>query len=429
MPDPVLLSGGAVLLTEPAEGTRSFVAGLWFPIGSRHEAPRERGFVHFVEHMLFKGTARRDASDIAREFDRVGGYTNAYTEKDCVCFHCIVPASAWTVAVDVLVDMVFASTFPEDEFVREQDVVASEILQIEDDPDESSHDEFMSRVWSGDPASLPIAGTAQEVLAMSRDEVYAFYRKHFTPGNLVVSVSSPLADSLVVQRFSQAIEEAFSRVGVPAACTLPATQVPTFRPVNSFHVAKSSQIYYYQAAQLDPPFGRKEYYTLSALNSIIGEAAGSRLFQSLRERKGLCYSVYSGFAITRMECLWMAQAVVQPGKFSAMVREFESVMDSVATGDISTPECEEAVSRLCGSYELALDDPDFRMRRLARQYMTNGETLSADDTGALYAMIRADEIRELALRLFASVPRARFAYGKHNSGALRAMTSDGGSRD
>ncbi len=425
MPDPVILSGGAVLIAEPAEGTRSFVAGLWFPIGSRHEAPRERGFVHFVEHMLFKGTARRSANDIARELDRVGGYANAYTEKDCVCFHCIVPVSAWTVAVDILVDAVLSSTFPEDEFIREREVVASEILQIEDDPDECSHDELMARVWKGDPASLPIAGSAENVLALSRDDVYEFYTHYFKPENLLVAVSSPVLESLVAQRFSIAIEEAVARRKTSDVYSCPQAAAPIFRPIRAFQNARSSQIYYYQAVQIDPPFGPRDYYNLCALNSIVGEAAGSRLFQSLRERNGLCYSVYSGFVLTKTECLWMAQAVVQPGKFPAMAAEFESVLDSVKTGDIPVSECEESVSRLCGSYELALDDPDFRMHRLARQYMTNGMALSAENTGGMYRSIRTDEIRDLAIRLFGDCPRARFAYGRRNAKAMRLLGIEG----
>lgn len=417
MTDLKFLSTGSAFLAETVEGTRSFVAGIWFPVGSRHEAPHQRGFTHFIEHMLFKGTNTRDAMSIARQFDRTGGFVNAFTEKDCVCIHCIVPLRSWKIAVELLSEMTFASVFPEDEFEREKEVVAAEILQIEDDPDETSHDAFLSRIWSGDPAALPITGTEKELRAIERDEAYNFYRNIFSPSRAIIAVASPMANSLVAEAFDIEIQNALMKippVRMPDEylSITDMIRTPRFKGGNSFLRSDISQIYYYQAVQFDPPFMQNDFYVLSALNSIIGDSSGSRLFQELREKRGLCYSVSSGFADSPTECLWLAQVVSSSKHFPAMFNTCDEVLEGISSAALLEEDCKEAVSRLLGSYEIALDDPDFRMRRMARQYMIAGEVLSIEETGKRYASVEPDQIRSLASRLFHYSPRARFAFGK-----------------
>ena len=141
------LPRGAALAAETVEGARSFAAGFWFPLGSRHEEVGERGFVHFVEHMAFKGSARRSAAEISREIDRVGGYLNAFTDRDSLCLHCQVPAARWRLALDVLADMALGSLFREEDFEREREVIVAEILAARDDPEERSNDEFLASIY------------------------------------------------------------------------------------------------------------------------------------------------------------------------------------------------------------------------------------------------------------------------------------------
>ena len=177
MIEPIALPGGALLLEEADREARSFALGFWFPLGSRHEALPERGFVHFVEHMVFKGSSRRSAQDFAREVDRVGGYLNAFTDRDTLCFYCIVPAPHWRLAADILVDLVFNAVFPDEEFERERTVIVSEILAAQDDPEEASHDAFVERIWPGNPLSRKIAGEVEDAEAATRDSLNAFYRR------------------------------------------------------------------------------------------------------------------------------------------------------------------------------------------------------------------------------------------------------------
>ncbi len=197
---------GAALAAETAEGTRSFAAGFWFPIGSRHEAPRERGFVHFVEHMAFKGTLRRNAAAISREIDRVGGYLNAFTDRDSICLHCQVPGPYWRLALDVLCDMALASTFRPEDFEREREVIVSEILSASDDPEECSHDRFLSSIWPGDPLSRKIAGEPEDIRRITRDALYAFYEAELSPRSLLVTTSGPISAAEVAEELSGLID-------------------------------------------------------------------------------------------------------------------------------------------------------------------------------------------------------------------------------
>ena len=416
------LPRGAVLAAERAEGARSFAAGLWFPLGSRHEAPHERGFVHFIEHMAFKGTARRGAEELSRAVDRVGGYLNAFTDRDSICLHCLVPAGEWRLAIDVLADMAFCSTFSREDFEKEREVIVAEILSARDDPDERSHDELLARVWPGDPAALKIAGEPEDLRRADRDSLFDFYRRAFAPSALLAAAAGPVPPEDVATELAARIE-ALAPGGPPPFPTRPSV-TPRFEPSRVYRSAPMEQVHYYEVVQLDPPFVEGDYYALSALNGAIGEASSSRLFQSLRERRGLCYSVYSAFSMEKSECLWMASANVSPDQLPELGKELGNELDAIAERGLTDRECEEASTRLAGSFEIALDDPDFRMRRLARQASFTGSILSEEETSSRLRAVGPGEIRDMSRRLLAGRDRARFAYGRKSARAAKALGLD-----
>jgi len=414
---PLRLSRGSALAAELAPGARSFAAGFWFPIGSRHEAPLERGFVHFVEHMAFKGTARRSAEAVSREIDRVGGYLNAFTDRDSICIHCLVPAGSWRLALDVLCDMAFSSTFAPGDFEREREVIVSEVLAAKDDPEECSHDELLSAIWPGDPLSRPIAGEPADLRAAGRDGLYSFYRGHFTPENLLAAVAGPVPPDEVARELDELLR------GVDAAPTLPrpAESTPRFAAARAYARAPIGQVHYFVAAQLDPPFRERDYYALAALNGAVGEAASSRLFMSLREREALCYSVYSAFSMGRSECLWMASANVSAKDLPKLGEGMERELDAVAGRGLGEAECADAISRLGGSLELSLDDVDYRMRRIGRQVLFQGSALDPSESAALIADLGPADLASMAERLLGRAPRARFAYGRRSAAAAKSL--------
>jgi predicted Zn-dependent peptidase len=419
----IALPRGATLLEEAAEGARSFAVGFWFPLGSRHEAAAERGFVHFVEHMVFKGSARRSAQDFAREVDRVGGYLNAFTERDTLCFHCVVPAGHWRLALDILVDLVFCASFPEEEFERERRVIESEILSAGDDPEEASHDSFLPRIWPGDPLSLKIAGEIEDLAGASRDRLYAFYKRRLRPELLTVSVSGPTEGLGLACELSALLDALPPFAG---GCEpYPAEPSPRFVPARGFEAGAISQVYLYEAVEILDRGRPDDYYGLCVLNGALGESMSSRLFQKLREREGLCYSVYSTFSMDRGVGLWMASASSSAKLFPRLLQALDRELDLLSTGEGALTEAEvgESVSRIAGSFELAMEDPEYRMKRLAKQRLCTGEVLTADETRARILAVTPEEVEELAARLFAGRPRARFGWGRRSLAIERVLAA------
>ena len=405
------LPGGAALAAEEAEGARSFAVGFWFPVGSRHEAPRERGFVHFVEHMVFKGSDRRSAAELSRAIERVGGYLNAFTDRDSICVHCQVPAAQWRLALDILADMAFGSIFRLEDFEREREVIISEILSARDDPEECSHDEFLASIWPGNPLSLKIAGEPEDIKRITRDALYDFYRSEFVPSRLLVTAAGPVPAAHVALELGRLFDALpADRLSRKAQARLEAT--PEFSAGRSFRKVSMEQVHYYEAVQIEGPFSEDDYYALSALNGELGESSSSRLFLSLREEKGLCYSVYSGFAIARTECLWMASASASSEVLPELVSEMDSQLDKAAVSGLTGKECEDAIARLVGGFDVALDDPDFRMRRIARQILFSGQAETEEEARMRMLGLSGAAINAMCDRLLKGRERSRFAYGK-----------------
>jgi predicted Zn-dependent peptidase len=414
------LPGGAVLAVDPAEGARSFAAGFWFSIGSRHEKPRERGFSHFVEHMTFKGTSRRSAAQLSREIERVGGYINAFTDRDSLCIHCQVPAQQWRLALDILADMAFESVFDEEDFERERDVILSEILAARDDPEECAHDELLAAIWPDDPLSLKIAGEVKDIESAKRDDVEAFYRSNLAPDKLIITAAGPVPEADVAQELCRLLPA--DRKAGPSRTS----NEPAFKAAQEYVDAATEQVAWFEALQLSPPFDEKDYFTLSALNGAIGEASSSRLFLNLRERKGLCYSVYSAFSMSKSECLWIASANTQVSQLAELSKAMDECLDEIAEEGLGEEECADAVTRLSGSLDLALDDTDFRMRRVARQILFSGQAMTVDEIKAQISALNAEDLNAFSGRLFKTVdgsnrPRARLAYGRRPRKAARSL--------
>ncbi|MDP3177361.1 MAG: pitrilysin family protein, partial [Spirochaetaceae bacterium] len=366
---------------------------------------------------------RRGAADSSREIDRVGGYLNAFTDRDSICRHCQVPASAWRLAIDVLADMAFASRMDDVDFEKERDVIVSEIMSARDDPEECSHDALLAAIWPGDPLSLKIAGEPEDLTRATPGALRAFYRERFVPSTLLATVAGPVGAEEVAEALSESLERAAERserTALPAA--IEAT--PIFVPAQTYRIARMEQANYFEAVQLDPPYGEDDYYALAAVNGAIGEAASSRLFQSLRERRGLCYSVYSSFSLGRSECLWLASANVSPSRVAELARAMGDEIDAVAAGELTDDECADAITRLAGSFELSLDDPDFRMRRIARQIWFSGIALDEAETRSRIAALDPLALRNMASRLLAGRPRARFAYGRRAAAAAKALSME-----
>jgi predicted Zn-dependent peptidase len=434
MIQPIILPAGTALLSERRRDSPSFAISIWFPFGSRNEALQMRGFVHFVEHMLFKGTNRHDAFSIWRRIEHTGGFANGFTERDAVCIYCCVPSRDWHLAAELIAEVAFSSTFPVEEFEKEKQVILSEILQIGDDIEETAFDAFLDRFWPDHPAARPIAGTCSEVEAIDRDRLFAFYRNVFTPSSAIVSASGDFDERHLAEILNEAIlqSEMFSRAlsgdrsgtlspALGEWMTLVQPGTPSARTFRGYTKAPASQVYYFDAIQLDPPFDAKDFFSLCVVNGILGEASTSRLFQKVRERLGLAYTVQSSLSFSRTEALLIIQAVTGEGKISECLSAIEGETEKLFSSGLAEYELAEAMSRLAGSFLLSLEDPESRIRRLATWFMIIGMIPDIEEEKDMYLAVTMDDVTKLLKRL-SGASRGRYAYGNIRPGTARFLS-------
>ncbi len=358
---------GASAVLEPVPASHSVTIGFWFPLGSGMETESERGYTHCVAHMLFKGTATRDARTLAREAERAGGYLNAFTEKNALCIHCTLPADRWADAVELLSDMCFRSVLDPAEFRKEKDVIRSEVLAARDDPEEDAADEFHARVWAGHPLARRVAGEPEDVDRIDRDGLFRFYRDYLVPGNLTVSAAGNFDPARLESALDAALE------GFPAGRAVPVIPGPEFHPGSWCRSASAGQVYLVAGFELPPRLAREELAALDALNCAFGESSSSRLFQNIREARGLCYSIGSSYASAREYGMFYVTAVCDPSNFPRLWDMIRGELDDLRSSGLTEEEVTEAVAHIHGQDTVAADDTETRMRTLARQWLRFGQ--------------------------------------------------------
>jgi predicted Zn-dependent peptidase len=373
--------------------------------------------------MLFKGTQARSASDIARTIDRLGGYLNAFTERESVCFYCTLPADCADTAIEVLCDMIFSSTIPQSEFEKEKTVIINEILSVEDDPEDISYDKFLQSIWPGSPLSGKIAGEANEVEAIRRDELDSFYRSRFRPENLLVCASGAIDEP----RFLDSLVRRLDAAGKGAGPGRAAEEVmPLYRKSVAYERMSIQQVQLYVGQPFELKGDFRDFHAFSVFNCAFGESMSSRLFQNIRENLGYCYSIFSFFAFANDVGLWCVNGSTTGKLFFKLKSAVMDEIRSVITDGLSEMEVRNAVSHLKGSHILAAEDMEHRMKRLARQFYYNGKVLSLDEGLAQIASIDADAVNDIARNRFSLEGFSLFAYGALKPGReLRAIMKAG----
>ena len=427
MIQPIVLPAGSVFLSELRRDSPSFAISLWFPLGSRNEAPETRGFVHFLEHMLFKGTRKHEAYALWRALERTGGYANGFTERDGLCVYFCVPSAEWRLAVELVAEVAFSSTFPKDEFDREKQVILAEIAQVEDDIEETAFDAFLERFWPDQAVAKPIAGTRAEVEAIDRERLFDFYREHITPENAVIAASGDYVADRIAAAMNEAIlsarfaggEGAGSEASTRGPALIP-SRTPVTRTFRGYTRAPSSQAYYFEALQLDPPLSVRDFFCLGVMNSALGEASTSRLFQKVREKLGLAYTVQSSLSFAKTEALLLVQAATESPKLGECLSAVDGEMAQFLSQGLGEEELSEAKSRLSGSFLLSMEDPESRIRRLASWYFLTGAVPEISEERESYLRVDEEEIRTLLGRL-SLAPRGRYIYGSVSTRAARTL--------
>ena len=395
-----VLPSGLRVISEQVPGQRSATIGVWVGVGSRDESPALHGCSHFLEHLLFKGTPERSAFDISIALDAVGGEFNAFTAKEYTCFHARVLDEDLPLAVDVLGDMVTSSLITEDDVDAERDVILDEIAMHDDDPDDVAHNLFSTLAWGESPLGRPIAGTVASIESMSRDQIRRFYQRHYRPERMVVSVAGNVDHAGLVRL----VRSAFSRRGFLDRIADPVVTRQTTRSRKaSTGIAQATR----QFEQVNVVLGVQgitrsdpRRFALGVLNAALGGGTSSRLFQEVREKRGLAYSVFS-FASQHVDAGLVGVSVgCLPNKLEQVLDVVRAELAKIAQDGIDDEELTRGKGQLKGGLVLGLEDSASRMTRLGKSELVDDELLSIDEVLASIDAVTLEDVRALASELF-----------------------------
>jgi predicted Zn-dependent peptidase len=396
-----VLPGGLRVVTEAMPGVRSATVGVWVGVGSRDESPTLSGASHFLEHLLFKGTETRSALDISVQLDEVGGEFNAFTTKEYTCFHARVLDEDLPLAVDVLGDMVTSSTITPEDVEAEREVILDEIAMHDDDPDDVVSNLYAEKAWGSSPLGRPIAGTVSSVQALSRARIRSYYASRYTPDTMVVAVAGNVDHASVVRL----VRAAFSRSGFLDDEGL--RPAPVRRSDRSRRTASGDVAATRPFEQVNLVLGvnglvrtDERRYALGVLNAALGGGTSSRLFQEVREKRGLAYSVYS-YASHYADAGMVGVAVgALPSKVDDVLTVVRAELAALAEHGITTDELRRGQGQLRGGLVLSLEDSGSRMSRLAKAELLYDELPSIDEVLRRVAAVTLDDVNTLARQLF-----------------------------
>ena len=387
------LDNGIRVLTEPIPQFSSATIGIWVENGSRFESAAQNGISHFLEHMLFKGTERRSARDVAEEIESLGGSLNAFTGREVTCYHAKVLSEHLPIAVDVLSDIFLHSTFPDEEIERERTVILAEISEVEDAPDQHVQVLFDEQFWPGDPLSRPICGTADTVTGMSRDDFVAFVKERYRPDRIVIAAAGGVDHDWLVDE----VERRFGHL--EGVAQRPPEGVPTHALRLGVHQKSLEQV---QMMLGMPGLSAvdEDRYAAFVLNTVLGDGMSSRLFQEVREKRGKAYSIYSyldAFSNAGYFGVYAALGADSVGEVIDIVR---AELEKLEREGLPEDELVRAKNQIKGGMLLSLESTAARMRRLAINEIFFGRNVAPEEVAASITAVTAEDVHAMARRLF-----------------------------
>lgn len=400
-----VLPGGLRVITEAVPGVRSVAFGVWAAVGSRDEGPDEAGCSHFLEHLLFKGTPHRDALAISAAIEERGGEINAFTTKESTCYYARVLDVDSGLAADVILDLVLSSLIAAEDVDAERDVILEEIAMHADEPADAVHDLFAAAVYGDAPMGLPILGTNESITQLARETVDAYYRGRYRLPNLVVAAAGRLEHDEVVAAVAAALDRAVA-AGYPvdpratAAAPRIAPVVPP-RPVAELVTIRAVEQAHLVLGMPGVSLTDDRRFALGVLNAALGGGMSSRLFQEVRERRGLAYSVYSFASQHSDGGIVGVYAGCLPGKVDEVLAVCRGELAAVAGSGLTPHEVEQGRGQLIGSLVLRQEDTGSRMSRLGKSELFHGQLWSVDDIVARIEAVTVEEVAAVAAELFA----------------------------
>ncbi|MCU1353147.1 MAG: hypothetical protein QOI35_1358 [Cryptosporangiaceae bacterium] len=391
-----VLPGGLRVITEAMPTVRSVSAGIWAGIGSRDETEALAGSSHFLEHLLFKGTERRTALEISSAIEAVGGETNAFTSKEYTCYYARVLDEDLPMAADILCDMLTSSVIEAADVEIERGVILEEISMHDDDPGDVVHDLFSTALFGSHPLGRPVIGTIDSITAMTRQQIHGFYREQYQPGRLVVSA----AGNLDHDRFTDLVHGAFAAAGLLEAGPGPA---PERRGPDVVTQPASTMVHAKDTEQAHVVLGGRglhrhddRRFALGVLNQALGGGMSSRLFQEIREKRGLAYSVYSYSSQYADAGVFGVYAGCAPGRVDEVLGIVRAELAEVARNGITDAEIARGKGMLKGSTVLGLEDTGSRMSRIGKGELLYADVLEVDELLSRIDSVTADEVRSVA---------------------------------
>lgn len=398
------LDAGLRVVTEQMPALRSAAVGFWVGTGSRDESEEVRGASHFLEHLLFKGTAQRSALEIANAVESVGGDMNAFTTQELTAFYVRVPDERLDLALEILSDIVWRPSIEARDVESERQVILEEIRMRDDTPDDVVHELFGSTLFPDHPLGREVLGTRASIEAMSRDAIAEYHRRHYRPANVVVAAAGNVRHEDVVERIADRLEAAGDRPERMQSPESPPRRLAVLaRPTEQAHVVLGMR---------GLSRGDDDRYALSVLNQALGGGMASRLFQEIRERRGLAYSVYSyrtSFVDTGAFAVYLGTA---PGRVDEALGVVDAELERlVGEGGISADELEAAKGHLKGSIALSLESSASRMHRIGSNELTLGEVPTLDEVVARVDAVGPDDLARVIQRVLGRADRTLAVVG------------------
>lgn len=369
----IVMDNGLRIVFEKIDYVKSVSTGIWVGAGSINETTINNGISHMIEHMLFKGTKKRSAFDIAEEIDSMGGQINAFTTKECTGYYTKVASYFFDKSLEILSDMIFNSVFDEEELEKEKKVILEEILMYEDSPEDYVHELLTKISFEGNAISYPILGDIESVNGINRQTIDDYMDNYYTADNVVISI----VGNTTLDEVKQLCNKYFSNFRK----TIKITETP-----KSFDYTSNKQGVHKNIEQLHfcisvKGFERNSphYYSTNILNNVLGGSMSSRLFQNIREKSGLVYSIYSFHSSYKMSGLFGIYSALKEENVEEALQQIKSEIDSFRKGDISVSEFERAKSQIKGNYILSLENTSNRMTVLGRRELFYNETIQPED--------------------------------------------------
>jgi predicted Zn-dependent peptidase len=398
------LPGGIRVLTEHLPQVESVSLGVWIASGVEHEPPGLEGVTHLLEHMLFKGTERRSAGEIARAIDGVGGQLNGFTDREYICLYARVLKAHVPLAADVLFDMLLHSCFDPEELKREKEVVVQEIEHCEDSPEELVHDLFVQRVWVDHPLGRSLLGREESVRVITREALLHHFHSQYSPDRILVTAAGNVDSGWLMG----AVRESFASLSGRA--TEGDGGEPDFHPGEHFLSRPTEQVHFC----LGTPgysYSNDDRYALAALDAVLGGSPSSRLFQEIREKRGLVYHIGSYAQAFRRGGLFAISASTAPRHFPQVLQLVRGEVALLRERGLTEPELARAKEQMKGALALAWESTSFRMQHLATCEMYWGRVLPFREIADKISAVTLEQVRRVAGALFGEESLSLVAIG------------------